>query len=297
VAGQVLVAVAQPAVLNAITGTASRYLSGAHRPVGIAVGSAGTFLGFILAFVSGAAFGAEHLHIILLITAIYAVTSFAVLAVAIRGPVRELAVVSGGGGSVGSVAPFRVRELWRDRVLRNLSALVFLGFGAFIALTTWAETLLKPAGLSSSATGTLLTVMVVAGVLGCVVIPPVAAARSVQAQAVMVSAVAVTGCCFLLAVAPGVVAASITLPIFGLLLLPDLPIVLELAERRAGPAGGTATATLWLAGNAGGIVVALAIQGLQSASTAAFIVLAATGLLALPLCVLLRTQLHRQLAT
>lgn len=297
VAGQVLIAVAQPAVLNAITGTATRYLSDRHRPVGIAVGSAGTFLGFIFAFVLGAAFGARQLHAILLISAIYAVASLAVLAAAIRGPVRELAVVKGGDGSGGSAAPSRVRQLWRDRVLRNLAALVFLGFGAFIAVTTWAETLLKPAGVSSGATGTLLTVMVVAGVLGCVVIPPVAATRSAQAQAVIVSAVAVAGCCLLLAAAPGVAAASIALPILGLLLLPDLPIILELAERRAGPAGATATATLWLAGNAGGIVVALVIQGLQRAPTAAFLVLAAAGMGALPLCALLRRQLHRQVVS
>jgi predicted MFS family arabinose efflux permease len=295
VAGQLLIAFAQPAVLNAITGTATRYLSEGHRPVGIAVESAGTFLGFIFAFLLGAAFGAEHLHAILVISAIYAVASLAVLVVAIRGPVRELAIMQGGDDGVGAAAPSRIRQLWGDRVLRNLSALVFLGFGTFIALTTWVETLLKPAGVSSGTTDTLLTVMVVAGVVGSVVIPPVAASRSVQAQAVIVSAVAITGCCLLLAVAPGVVAASISLSIIGLLLLPDLPVILELAERRAGPAGGTATATLWLAGNAGGIVVALILQGLQSAPAAAFAVLAVAGLLALPLCVLLRSQLHREL--
>src|ERR1700679_1105584 len=47
-AGQVLIAVAQPLILNAVTGLASSYLSADSRPMGIAVGSAGIFLGMLL---------------------------------------------------------------------------------------------------------------------------------------------------------------------------------------------------------------------------------------------------------
>ena len=52
-AGQLVVAVAQPAVLTAVTGIATRSLSESDRPIGIALGSAGTFLGFVVAFVLG----------------------------------------------------------------------------------------------------------------------------------------------------------------------------------------------------------------------------------------------------
>lgn len=284
-AGQLIIAVSQPAILNAITGIASRYLTDGHRPVGIAVASAGTFVGFIAAFVLGAALGASGLHTILLVGAVYAVAAFGVLVLALRWAPPTAAEAFGA-------APARMRDLWSDRVLRTLAALVFGGFGVFIALSTWVETLLKPAGVSSGSTDTLLTIMVVAGVAGCAVIPPLAAARSAQPQVILVSALAIVAGCVLLAASPGVPTTAVALTLVGLLVLPDLPVVLELAERRAGPDGGTATAILWLAGNAGGIVVALVIQGLQSSPAAAFIVLAAVGCVALPLAGVLRTQLR-----
>jgi fucose permease len=184
-----------------------------------------------------------------------------------------------------------MRQLWSDPVLRLLAGLVFLGFGVFIAMTTWAETLLKPGGVHSATTDTLLTVMVLTGIVGCAVIPPVGAARHIQPQIIAISTVTITACCILLAAAPGVTGAAIALPILGLLLLPDLPLVLELAERRAGSAGGTATAILWMAGNAGGIVFALIIQGLQNAPAAAFGTMAGGGLVAFPLCFALAAKL------
>jgi predicted MFS family arabinose efflux permease len=286
-AGQLLIAAGQPAVLNAITGTATRYLSEGHRPVGIAVGSAGTFVGFILAFVLGGLFGASHLHTILVVGAVAACAATAVLLVSLRSP-QEPA----GTGPEVEVPPRGFRHLWADPVLRLLAVLVFGGFGVFIALTTWVETLLQPAGVTSGTTDTLLTFMVVAGVVGCVMIPPVAAARSLQPHAVAVSALAIGAACALLAAAPGVASAAVAMPVVGLLVLPDLPVILELAERRAGAAGGTATAILWLAGNAGGIVVALIVQGLQGSPAAAFSVLAVIGCGAFPLTLRLRTRLR-----
>lgn len=288
-AGQVVIALAQPAVLSAITGIATRYLHEDHRPLGIAVGSGGTFLGFILAFVVGGAFGAGQLHALLLTSASYAAIAFVVLAVCLTSPVH---------GTASAVVPEAsgIRELWRDRTLRTLTGLVFVGFGVFIALTTWAETLLKPHKVSSGHTDVLLTVMVVAGLLGSVIIPPLAAERRIQAPFILASAVAIVSGCALLAAAPALPTAAVALTIIGFLLLPDLPVILELAERRAGNAGGTATAFLWLAGNAGGILVAFAVQAVQGSATVAFTLLAVVAAGAVPLSLRLRRQLAAEMA-
>ena len=48
-AGQVTVAVAQPVILSAVSKLAGDYLPAAERPAGIAVGSAGGFVGMLLA--------------------------------------------------------------------------------------------------------------------------------------------------------------------------------------------------------------------------------------------------------
>jgi hypothetical protein len=76
----------------------------------------------------------------------------------------------------------------------------------------------------------------------------------------------------------------------GLLLLTDLPLILELSERRAGASAGTVTALLWLAGNLGGLVVALAVQSLVHHPTAAFLLLAGVGLCAVPLVIALTVE-------
>ena len=55
------------------------------------------------------------------------------------------------------------------------------------------------------------------------------------------------------------------------------------AERRAGNDGGTVAALMWLAGNAGGLVVAVLVQALVHHPVPAFLLLAACGCAAIPL--------------
>jgi hypothetical protein len=69
----------------------------------------------------------------------------------------------------------------------------------------------------------------------------------------------------------------------GFALLPALPVLLTAAERLAGlEAAGTSGSIIWLAGNLGAIVVSLVVQVLVNDPVAAFLVMAAVALLALP---------------
>ena len=86
-AGQLLIAVAQPLVLNAVTGVASGYLTVASRPLGISLGSAGVFLGILISLVLGAALGGSRLHALLVIGAVYGVLA-AVSLLATLAPAR-----------------------------------------------------------------------------------------------------------------------------------------------------------------------------------------------------------------
>ena len=69
----------------------------------------------------------------------------------------------------------------------------------------------------------------------------------------------------------------------GVLLLPALPVLLTVAEELAGSAAGTAGAIVWLAGNLGGLVVAVVVQILVHHPTAAFLTMAVVVALAAPL--------------
>jgi predicted MFS family arabinose efflux permease len=88
--------------------------------------------------------------------------------------------------------------------------------------------------------------------------------------------------CVLLALAPGVVTGFAAITLIGLLLLPALPIVLELVERRTGEAEGTAAGLIWMAGNLGGLLVAVVVGLLVDHPSAAFLVMAAIALIAVP---------------
>jgi predicted MFS family arabinose efflux permease len=295
-AGQLVIAVGQPAVLNAVTGLATRCLAEADRPIGIAVGSAGTFLGFVEAFVLGLTLGAGHLRSLLVVSAAYAVGGLGLLAWQLLRPsvsARLTPAWADREDGAASVARVRLREVWGDGVVRSIAALVFVGFGVFVALTTWVQTLLQPAGVDARSADVLLVVMVVAGIVSSVLAPPLVAARGAQPLALGIAAVGGLAACLLLAVSPGTATGAVALAVFGLVLLPALPVLLELIEARCGERAGTATALLWLAGNAGGIVVAVVVQLVVHRSAVAFAVMAVIAVGALPLAGRLRSHLRR----
>ena len=89
--------------------------------------------------------------------------------------------------------------------------------------------------------------------------------------------------CVVLALVPGVVTGFVALTLIGFGLLPALPIVLELTERRAGSSEGTAAGLMWLTGNLGGLVVAAVVGVLVDDPLPAFLLLAVLSLLTLPL--------------
>jgi predicted MFS family arabinose efflux permease len=281
--GQTLVAVAQPLVLNGILGITTRYLAERDRPAGIAIGTASTFAGLILAFVLAAVLpGADDLPTVIGISAGFSVVAAIALAIALRQQGEH-----GDPTPLGGLAALRLA--WRNPLVRRLCLLVFLPFGTFIALSTFAQPLLEPAGVSGSTASLLLMLNVVAGVAGCAVLP-ILAVRRQREVAVLVLALAVTATgCVVLAIAPSTASALVVLLCIGLLLLPTLPVVLELTERNADHIEGTAAGLIWLSGNLGGLVVATVVGLLTDHPAAAFLTMAAAAIAAIPLARSLRS--------
>jgi predicted MFS family arabinose efflux permease len=276
-AGQVMVAIAQPIVLSAVSKLAGEYLPAEERATGISVGSAGSFVGMLLALVLGPTLGAHgQLERLLVLEAVLAVIPAVALAVVLRRPGHESEEHAAIEGSAA-------RALWALPSMRTLCSLVFVGFGIFVALATWLQTLLAPAGVSETAAGGLLVGMVIAGIIACAVLPPLVARRGAE-RGFMRSAVLV-GClgCIALGVAPWLGVRALAIVAMGVVLLPALPVILTAAEQLAGAAAGTAGAIVWMAGNLGGLVVALLVQILVHHPLAAFGAMAAISLLGLPI--------------
>jgi predicted MFS family arabinose efflux permease len=308
--GQIIIAVGQPAVLNAVTGVATRSLTEADRPTGIAVGSAGTFLGFVLAFLFGLTLGAGRLHTVLVVSAVYSTAAALVLFATMRWmsadrpPASPTATPTWAPAATGTPAATigtgsrrwarqvaGLRAVWADGATRTVSMLVFLGFGIFVALTTWVQTLLTPSGVDARTADGLLLTMVAAGIVSSVALPPLVARRRAQPLALAIAVVVAAVVCVVLAVAPSPTTGYIALGAFGFALLPTLPILLELIEQRSGPQASTATGLLWLAGNGGGLVVALAVQVLVHHPAPAWLLMALIACCGIPLVRLLATRL------
>jgi predicted MFS family arabinose efflux permease len=284
--GQCLAAIAQPLVLNAITGVAARYLREEDRPVGIAVGTASTFAGMVVAFVLGAALpDPGQLTMLVAIGAAFSVVAAVVVTLALRRPGAQphTAAVPGAGA---------VRSAVRDPFVRKVCLLVFFPFGTFIALTTFGQALLEPAGVSGSTASVILLVSVVAGVAGCAVVPVVAARRRAELPVLSTGLALSAAACLLLAAVPAVVTGFVSMSLLGFLLLPALPIVLELVSRRTGEAEGTAAGLVWLSGNLGGLVVALVVGLLVGRPALAFVTCGVLCLVAVPGVWLLRPHLR-----
>ncbi|MET0557230.1 MAG: MFS transporter [Solirubrobacterales bacterium] len=312
-AGQTAVAVAQPVVLNAVGKLAADYLPERQRPTGIAAGAGAGFAGMLVALLLGPTLGGDgHIERLLIVEAAIALTSALALGLALRAPAPgelgelsgeepvlppgspvplgpgkssgKVPLPSGGAAMSAGVEPGAVRELWALPAMRTMACLVFVGFGVFIALTTWLQTLLEPAGVSEQGAGALLAAMLVTGMVGCALLPPWLARRGAEPAFMRGAVLTAAAGPLLLGLLTATPVRAVVIVAMGFVLLPALPVVLTAAERLAGvAAAGTAGAIVWLAGNLGGLVVALVVQALVHHPLPAFLAMAAIALPALPL--------------
>ena len=269
-AGMLVIAAGQPLVLNSITKVAARYFAPAERATAISIGTAALFAGILAAVLTaGPLFAAGGLPLLLAGQAVPSVLAAVVMVLAVR---VQPAFPDDPSVSVS------LRWLLRDRFMWTLAALVFIGMGTYNAVATWLQPILNHFG-EGGAAGNLIAVLTFAGVLGAAVIPPAVASRDLRRAALLTALIAS-------AVAFGAAAAIHNLIwlgawffIEGVLLLACLPVVLDWSEVHAGPERqGAAVGFLMMAGNLGGVVLALIVQ---VAVGNAYLALGAMGVAAL----------------
>lgn len=252
VAGMVVIACGQPLVLNSITKVAARYFPQGERATAISIGTAALFVGILAAVLTaGPLFAAGGLPLLLVAQAVAAVLAAVLALIAFRA--RPL-YPDDPSVSVS------LRWLTRDRLMWVLAALVFIGMGTYNAVATWLQPILDHFG-EGGAAGNLIAVLTFAGVLGAAIIPPAVASRDMRRLALLI-ALAVTAAAFI-AIAAGhnVFWLGGWFFLEGLVLLACLPVVLDWSEVHAGPERqGAAVGFLMMAGNLGGVVLALIVQ-------------------------------------
>lgn len=287
-AGQFLVAVGQPLVLNSTTKIAARYFPAAERTTAIAVATGAQFVGILAAALSGdPLLQTGGLYLVLLVDAVVAAVAAAGVLAAVHVPATFAAepgaTSSGPSPSGATLSGTRASLHWLrgDRVLWLLGGLLFIGIGVFNALATWLDAILAGFG-HHDASGSLISTMTVCGIVGAAVLPS-AAARWNRRRALLLVTITITVLAFLaIAALPNLGFITAVLALEGFVLLAGLPVALDWSELHAGPQrAGTATGFLLLAGNLGGAVLVLAVQfliGNPYLALAALSVMAAPGL-------------------
>jgi predicted MFS family arabinose efflux permease len=156
-------------VLNSLTKTATGYLPERSRPTGIALGSAGQFVGAILALVMGPLLEHKHsLGPLLPVQAALAVAAATVLALVTRRPPAE-------SGPRAAIGLDELKAAWSVPMIRTLAQLAFVGIGVFVALSTYLQPILHHNHISSTSAGVMLAGMLIAGTIGCGTLPPIIA--------------------------------------------------------------------------------------------------------------------------
>jgi MFS family permease len=274
-AGQVILAIAQPFIINAVTAITARWFPLRERGLAAGLGSLAQYLGIVLAMVAGPLLvvgdpaspaygsGIASLHLVYGIgTAAAAILCVLVLrerpSVAVEPDVERQGSLAG------------MKTLFASRDYRILLALFTIGLGIFNALSSLVDSVAGYIGVVDS-DGLIGTFMIGAGILGALVIPMISDAVGkrkpflVACMAGMVPGVA--GLAFARAIAPdpagAYLVAKISAGILGFFVMAAGPVGFQYAAEIGRPAPeSTSQGLLLLSGQVSGIVF-MALMGVS----------------------------------
>jgi len=172
-----------------------------------------------------------------------------------------------------------------------LCVIMFIGFGGVTAILQLIDQILKPKGISSTTSGLIGAVLVIAGVVGCVVIPALSDKYRRRKPFILLSAGMTVPALFLMAQLSSTTQIYLVSMFTGFFLVAAYPVVLTLNEETTGHGlTGTASAILMLLGNLGGWVLTLlmeAIKGVTGGTSFYWPMIFLTGLFAVAFVVAL----------
>ncbi len=252
--GQIVIACAQPFVVNAINKLVADWFEGEEQALATGLGTVGMFLGMALGLATTPLLDAE----LGLRGAMAVNTAVAFLAVGIwYGLCRER-------GVAGMENPSPTSELLKNRRLLVFVALALLGLGYFNGLTTWLELLLKPRGIDAAQAGLVGGVIIVGGIVGAIVVPLVADHLRIRRWPLVLCVIAAAAANLWLTSAMTQDMLLLSGAALGFAFMPAFALLLTMTGEVVEPRdNGAATGLVMLAGNAGGValIVVLPMTG------------------------------------
>ncbi len=273
--GMIGISVGQPFVLNSITKMVSTWFSTEESALASGLATLSLFLGMIVAQAATQpmleAFGDDlgALRLVVLVYSLLALGGFVLFALLgkARPPKPPLRTEKEVLGEDVAINMQSLRSLFKLRNFRILCLIIFVGNGSFVGLMQLIEDVLGPKGITSETAGYIGAVMVLAGVVGCIVIPAVSDKLMWRKPFLLLAAFMAVPTLYLLGALDSTLLIFIVGGFLGFFLLSALPVLLAFAEENTGAQlTGTATSMLFLLGNAGGVVLTLAMEGIKAAT-------------------------------
>jgi MFS family permease len=282
-------AVAQPFILNSITSLSAKWFPLEQRATAAGMAVMAQFIGIVIGM---------------------AATPFLAIKFGIPGMLKIYGVVTVAGaicfflfikpappkppGEIPERTLFLegVKHIFKIRVMVILITIFFIGLGVFNAITTWIEQMIAPRGFNIVQAGTLGAVLMVSGIVGCFIVPPLSDKYRKRKLFIII--------CIIFS-APGLIGLTyansywlllISGVVLGFFLLSAAPVIFQYAAEVSYPSPeATSQGVLMLSGQIAGIIFIFAMDYFRTESgsmTPFLIVLIGLSLLNILLSLILK---------
>jgi len=255
--GQIGISIGQPFIMNGISKLVSDWFTKEHAAIATGLGTVGMFIGMALGMALTPylveSIGFKSTMMVFALITVIATIFFLVFA--------KERTKSSHKSDLSISEMKKMKELFLNKDLSIIFLMSFLGLGFFNGLTTWLEAILKPNGINAIDAGIIGGVLIVGGIFGAIIIPALSDHFKRRRPFLLFCIITAIVMTYPFCTSSNFNFLLILGFIFGFFFLPSYALLLEMAAELAGPERtGLATGILMLTGNAGGVIVILAMD-------------------------------------
>jgi MFS family permease len=264
---QIGIAIGQPLILNAVTTVAARWFPPQERATATGLGSLAIYLGIIVGLAL-TPYLSEHSGISGMLL-IYGVASIiAVILFFAFARERPATPPCPPGQDERSLVLDGLKQIIRQRDFVLLMLVFFVGLGAFNAVTTWIEEILRPRGFTAFQAGNTGGLMILGGIIGALVIPILSDHYRRRTPFLILAVVGAMLGLFGVTYAQSYAVLLVSAAVLGFFLLSAGPVGFQYGAEITFPAPeGTSNGLLLMMGQISGIVFILGMDGFKSPQT------------------------------
>lgn len=166
------IAIAQPFLLNAWTKVPANWFSIDERATAVGLVTLANLVGIALGMVLTPIL-VEQMNISNVMLVYGVIAAFSALLFVVFAREHPPTPPCPPGMEVRALVLDGLKHALRVKSFLIYLAVVFIGMGVFNGITTWVETIVRPRGFAPTEAGTLGALMLIGGLLGAVILPPI----------------------------------------------------------------------------------------------------------------------------